>query len=82
MASLAETMGAPVAVLMQVPEQPLFGGKKEDEIISYTFDGIHEERRRRMAAALADGEERRPRQWMPCRSSPKPSGNSTCKISW
>ena len=37
-ATLAEIMRAPVAVLMQVPEQPLFGGKKEDEIISYTFD--------------------------------------------
>jgi PhoPQ-activated pathogenicity-related protein len=37
-ANLAEIMRAPVAVLMQVPEQPLFGGKKEDEIISYTFD--------------------------------------------
>jgi PhoPQ-activated pathogenicity-related protein len=37
-ASLAEIMRAPVAVLMQVPEQPLFGGKKEDEIISYTFE--------------------------------------------
>jgi PhoPQ-activated pathogenicity-related protein len=36
-ASLAEIMRAPVAVLMQVPEQPLFGGMKEDEIISYTF---------------------------------------------
>ena len=31
-ATLAEIMRAPVAVLMQVPEQPLFGGKKEDEI--------------------------------------------------
>ena len=36
-AGLAEIMRAPVAVLMQVPEQPLFGGKKEDEIISFTF---------------------------------------------
>ena len=36
-ATLAELMRAPVAVLMQVPEQPLFGDKKEDEIISYTF---------------------------------------------
>ncbi len=36
-ATLAEIMGAPVAVLLQVPEQPLFGGMVEDEIISYTF---------------------------------------------
>lgn len=36
-AALAETMRAPVAVLMQVPEQPLFGGMVEDEIISHTF---------------------------------------------
>jgi PhoPQ-activated pathogenicity-related protein len=36
-ATLGEIMRAPVAVLMQVPEQPLFGGKKEDEIISHTF---------------------------------------------
>jgi PhoPQ-activated pathogenicity-related protein len=36
-AALAETVRAPVAVLLQVPEQPLFGGMVEDEIISHTF---------------------------------------------
>jgi PhoPQ-activated pathogenicity-related protein len=36
-AALAESMRAPVAVLLQVPEQPLFDGMVEDEIISYTF---------------------------------------------
>jgi PhoPQ-activated pathogenicity-related protein len=36
-AALAESLGAPVAVLLQVPEQPLFGGMVEDEIISHTF---------------------------------------------
>jgi PhoPQ-activated pathogenicity-related protein len=36
-ATLAESMGSPVAVLLQVPEQPLFGGMVEDEIISHTF---------------------------------------------
>jgi len=35
--ALAETMRAPVAVLLQVPEQPLFGGMVEDQIISHTF---------------------------------------------
>jgi PhoPQ-activated pathogenicity-related protein len=36
-ATVAEMMRAPVAVLLQVPEQPLFGGMVEDEIISHTF---------------------------------------------
>ena len=36
-AALAESLRAPVAVLLQVPEQPLFGDLVEDEIISYTF---------------------------------------------
>lgn len=34
---LAEHLQAPVAVLMQVPEEPIFGGMVEDQIISYTF---------------------------------------------
>ncbi len=37
-AALAEQLGSPVAVLLQVPQQPIFGGKFEDEIISYTFE--------------------------------------------
>lgn len=36
-AALAESLRSPVAVLLQVPEQPLFGGMVEDEIISHTF---------------------------------------------
>ena len=36
-ATLAESLRSPVAVLLQVPEQPLFGGMVEDEIISHTF---------------------------------------------
>ncbi|HJQ79603.1 MAG TPA: PhoPQ-activated protein PqaA family protein [Lacipirellulaceae bacterium] len=36
-AALAESLRAPVAVLLQVPEQPLFDGMVEDEIISHTF---------------------------------------------
>jgi PhoPQ-activated pathogenicity-related protein len=35
---LAEHSGAMVAILTDVPNQPLFGGKKEDQIIAYTFD--------------------------------------------
>ncbi len=36
-AQLADKMCAPVAVVCQVPEQPIFSGKIEDQIISYTF---------------------------------------------
>ncbi|MCH8923601.1 MAG: PhoPQ-activated pathogenicity protein [Planctomycetes bacterium] len=37
-AALAEQLGSPVAVLLQVPRQPIFDGKFEDEIISFTFE--------------------------------------------
>lgn len=37
-ASIAEKLGTPVAILMQVPHQPIFGGKTEDEIIAFTFE--------------------------------------------
>ena len=36
-ANAAENAQAPVAVLLQVPQQPVFGGLREDQIISYTF---------------------------------------------
>ena len=36
-ATIAEQLETPVAVLLQVPFQPIFEGKVEDEIISYTF---------------------------------------------
>jgi PhoPQ-activated pathogenicity-related protein len=36
-AAMAESMHAPVAVLLQVPQQPMFEGMVEDEIISFTF---------------------------------------------
>lgn len=36
--SLAARSGGLVAVLTAVPNQPLFGGLKEDQIIAYTFD--------------------------------------------
>ena len=36
-AAYAEQMKTPVAVLLQVPHQPIFGGKREDEIIAHTF---------------------------------------------
>ena len=35
---IAALTGSPVAVLKQVPNQPLYGGKKEDDLISYTYD--------------------------------------------
>jgi PhoPQ-activated pathogenicity-related protein len=38
LAALAEEIGAPVAVLLHVPQQPIFDGMREDEIISYTFE--------------------------------------------
>jgi PhoPQ-activated pathogenicity-related protein len=37
LALLAESLKAPVAVLLHVPQQPIFDGKREDEIIAYTF---------------------------------------------
>lgn len=35
---LAESTGMATAILMDVPNQPLFGDKTEDELIAYTFD--------------------------------------------
>jgi len=37
-AGLAEQMKTPVAVVLQVPHQPLFDGRYEDAIIAYTFE--------------------------------------------
>jgi len=36
--ALAELLKTPVAVLLHVPHQPIFGGKYEDAAIAYTFD--------------------------------------------
>jgi PhoPQ-activated pathogenicity-related protein len=36
-AALADAVGAPVAILRQVPRQPMFDGRKEDQIIALTF---------------------------------------------
>ena len=38
LANAAEILQAPVAVLRQVPEQPILGGLFEDAAIAYTFD--------------------------------------------
>jgi PhoPQ-activated pathogenicity-related protein len=38
LASLAAAIGSPVAILLHVPQQPIFGDMREDEIISYTFE--------------------------------------------
>ena len=35
---LADQAGAPAAVVNNVPNQPLFGGKKEDALIAHTFE--------------------------------------------
>ena len=37
-ANLAEALKTPVAVLLQVPHQPIFDGQFEDQAISYSFD--------------------------------------------
>ncbi len=36
--TLAEMLKTPVAVLLHVPHQPIFDGKREDAAIAYTFD--------------------------------------------
>ena len=36
-AGIAEQLGTPVAVLLQVPHQPIFGGRVEDAAIAHTF---------------------------------------------
>ena len=37
-AHAAEMMGAPVAILLQVPAQPIMEGRREDALIAHTFD--------------------------------------------
>jgi len=37
LALLAESLKTPVAILLHVPQQPIFEGKREDQIIAYTF---------------------------------------------
>jgi PhoPQ-activated pathogenicity-related protein len=38
LAGLAQQMRAPLAVVLNVPQQPIFDGRTEDAIIAYTFD--------------------------------------------
>nr|VFJ71567.1 MAG: PhoPQ-activated pathogenicity-related protein [Candidatus Kentron sp. FM]VFJ72771.1 MAG: PhoPQ-activated pathogenicity-related protein [Candidatus Kentron sp. FM]VFK19320.1 MAG: PhoPQ-activated pathogenicity-related protein [Candidatus Kentron sp. FM] len=38
LADMAERLGTPVVVLRNVPRQPMFGGRYEDQLISLTFD--------------------------------------------
>lgn len=38
LAGFAQQLGAPIAVLLNVPQQPIFDGRTEDEVIAYTFD--------------------------------------------
>jgi PhoPQ-activated pathogenicity-related protein len=42
-AAIARQNKAVTALIKQVPNQPLFGGKTEDEIISYTFHNYQED---------------------------------------
>lgn len=37
-ATIAEQLKTPIAILMHVPQQPIFDGKREDAIIAYTFE--------------------------------------------
>ncbi|HEX5104761.1 MAG TPA: PhoPQ-activated protein PqaA family protein, partial [Pirellulaceae bacterium] len=37
LAIAAQQLKTPVAILLHVPQQPIFDGKREDEIIAYTF---------------------------------------------
>ena len=37
-ALLAESLKTPVAILLHVPQQPILGGKYEDQIIAHTFE--------------------------------------------
>jgi len=37
LAAVAEAQQSPVAILLHVPQQPIFDGKREDQIIAYTF---------------------------------------------
>ncbi|MFM2094199.1 MAG: hypothetical protein RIS70_1323 [Planctomycetota bacterium] len=37
-ATIAEQLKSPIAVLLHVPQQPIFDGKQEDAIIAYTFE--------------------------------------------
>ena len=37
-AAIAEAAGLPVAVVRQVPNQPLEGGRREDDLIAHTFE--------------------------------------------
>ncbi|MEX0585915.1 MAG: PhoPQ-activated protein PqaA family protein [Pirellulales bacterium] len=39
-ATLAEQTGLPVAVLLQVPHQPILGGRVEDDAIAHTFENF------------------------------------------
>jgi len=36
-AEMANKLQTPIAILLHVPQQPIFDGKKEDQIIAYTF---------------------------------------------
>ena len=59
LALVAEQLKTPVAILLHVPQQPIFDGKREDEIIAYTFREFLKTGDSDLAAPGADGQERR-----------------------
>ena len=57
--ALAEALRGRVAVLQQVPNQPLLGDKKEDDADRRDVRPLPRDQGRELAAALPDGQERR-----------------------
>ena len=61
LAAVGDQLQSPVAMLLHVPQQPIFDGKVEDEIISLTFAQFYQTGDTEWPLLVADGQERRPR---------------------